>query len=300
MNSALTLLEDVQLTPEQIVSEVKHLPSAPKVLPRLKRLLQDSNSSMREIVLLVRLDAAIAARVLQVSNSAYYNKGLRCHTVDEAVNRVGYDLVYELVSYAVASQVLVRPLEVYGVEADAIWRQSVACALAAERIALITGEDSNVAYTVGLLHRIGMVAINEWALRQQPQLRLLGQAFPVEFTQSERATLGCTQADVGAALLRDWDFSPDMTEPVRWQYAPRSAALSLRMASLLYAARWVRSVVCDESRQATPPNTTLLAPLRISPARLAAVAGDVQVHLRTISTLLTEANRPTGRAVSVG
>jgi len=41
---------------------VKHLPSAPKVLPRLKRLLQDGNSSMQEIALLIRLDAAIAAR----------------------------------------------------------------------------------------------------------------------------------------------------------------------------------------------------------------------------------------------
>jgi HD-like signal output (HDOD) protein len=204
------------------------------------------------------------------------------------------------VSYAVASQVLVRPLEVYGVEADGIWRQSVACALAAERIALITGDDCNVAYTVGLLHRIGMVVINEWALRQQPQLRLLGREFPDEFIRSERATLGCTQADVGAALLRDWDFSPEMTEPVQWQYAPRSAVLSLRMASLLYAARWVRAVACDESSQPAPPSTALLAPLRISPTRLAAVAGDVRTHLRTISTLLTESNRPGGRAVSVG
>lgn len=300
MNAAPTVQEDVQFTPEQIVRDVKHLPSAPKVLPRLKRLLRDGNSSMREVVQLIRLDAAIAARVLQVSNSTYYNKGLRCHTVEEAVNRVGYELVYELVSYAVASQVLVRPLEVYGLEADVIWRQSVACALAAERIAVITGEDCNVAYTVGLLHRIGMVVVNEWALRQQPHLRLLGREFPDEFIRSERATLGCTQADVGAALLRDWDFSPDMTEPVQWQYAPHGAMLSIRMASLLYAARWVRAAVCEESSRVAPPSAALLAPLRITSARLTGVAADVRTHLRTISALLTDSDGPDGQAVRVG
>ena len=88
------------LTPEDLVREVKHLPSAPKVLPRLKQLLCDGNSAMHEIVAFIRLDPGIAARVLQVGNSAYFSKGVRCFTVEEAVNRVGYDQVYELVNYA--------------------------------------------------------------------------------------------------------------------------------------------------------------------------------------------------------
>ena len=82
------------LTAEDLVLEVRHLPSAPRVLPRLKMLLVDGNSSMDEIVELIRLDLGIAARVLQVANSAYFSKGSRCFTVDEAVNRVGYAQVY--------------------------------------------------------------------------------------------------------------------------------------------------------------------------------------------------------------
>jgi HD-like signal output (HDOD) protein len=277
-----------RFTPEQIIRDVKHLPSAPKVLPRLKRLLQDGNSSMQEIALLVRLDAAIAARVMRVSNSAFYNQGLRCDTVEEAVNRVGFNHIYQLVSYAVASQVLVRPLEVYGLEVDQVWRQSVACALAAEFIALITGDDGSLAYTVGLLHRVGMVAVNEWALRRRPQLRLVADDFPAEFIRSEHAVFGGTQADVGAELLRHWEFSPDTTSPVRHQYAPREAASEIRMASLLYAARWVRAAVCDEPGHSAPPDEATLAPLRLSQVQLTAVAKDVGAHLQTINTLLVE------------
>jgi HD-like signal output (HDOD) protein len=50
-------------TADEMVRELRHLPSAPKLLPRLKRLLTDANSSMDEIVTLIRLDPGIAARV---------------------------------------------------------------------------------------------------------------------------------------------------------------------------------------------------------------------------------------------
>ena len=68
------------VTPEDMVRELQDLPLAPKVLPRLKRLLSDTNCNMQEIATLIRFDPAIAARVIQVANSSYYSKGVRCPT----------------------------------------------------------------------------------------------------------------------------------------------------------------------------------------------------------------------------
>ena len=62
---------------------------------------------MRDIVMLIKLDAGIVSRVLHVANSVYYNKsGERCLAVDEAIGRVGYDQIYEMVSYAASAQLL--------------------------------------------------------------------------------------------------------------------------------------------------------------------------------------------------
>ena len=275
------------LTPEDIVREVKHLPSAPKVLPRLKQLLCDGNSAMHEIVALIRLDPGIAARVLQVANSAYFSKGVRCFTVDEAVNRVGYDQIYELVAYAVASQVLVRPLEVYGIEADDLWKMSVAGALSAEVLADRTGQDRNVAYTVGLLHCVGMVAIDEWALLATRSLVLHMGSFPREASEGERAALGFTQADAGGALLRHWGFPASIVEPVRWQYAPRASASQVRMATLLHAAKWIRNAVCG--KRPPLPEAMQLQPLGLAPSALNALAEDVAGRLADVSRLLDRA-----------
>lgn len=280
------------LTPEDIVREVKHLPSAPKVLPRLKLLLSDGNSAMHEIVALIRLDPGIAARVLQVANSAYFSKGVRCTTVDEAVNRVGYDQVYELVSYAVASQVLVRPLEIYGIDADELWKMSVSCALAAEALAVRTNQDRDIAYTIGLLHCVGMVALDEWSLRSARKLSFVAGTFPREALEGERAVLGFTRAETGAALLTHWEFPATMSEPVRWQYTPRSSAAHLRMTSLLYAAKWVRSAVCSPTISARPPapDSIYLQPLGLTPATLNLIAGDVVRKLAEVSSLLAVEN----------
>lgn len=285
------------LSPDEIVREVKNLPCAPKVLPRLKALLCDTNSAMHDIVALVRVDPGIAARVLQTANSAYYSKGVRCTTIGEAVNRVGYGHIYEVVSYAVASQVLVRPLEIYGIESDELWRMSVAGALAAEVLADGTGQDRDAAYTVGLLHCVGMVALDEWALRGGHRLNFRNAGFPHDAVESERAALGFTQADTGAALLAHWEFPQTVAEPVRWQYAPRGAAPHAAMASLLYAAKWIRSAVCATSSAARPApvDSALLSPLGIGPTRLNAMADEVSRRLAAISTLLDVASRSSAR-----
>jgi len=287
MTVELSQAQPNSVSVDEIVRDLKYLPSAPKVLPRLKRLLGDANSSMDEIVTLIRLDPGIAARVLQVGNSMYYSQGVRCFTINEAVNRVGYDQVYQLVSYSVASQVLVRPLTVYSVEADELWKLSVTSALAAELLASRTGQDRDVAYTVGLLHRLGMVALNDWALRHRPELRLRSAGFPHEATQDERAAFGFTQADVGAALLRYWEFPHAMTEPVQWQYAPRSSAAHTRMSCLLYCAKWLRDQVCAAGKSQLPPPPDAImqmVPLRSSELPLLVV--QVAQRLKQVSSLL--------------
>jgi HD-like signal output (HDOD) protein len=268
------------------VRELQHIPSTPRVLPRLKRLLSDTNSSMQEIILLVRLDPGIAARVLRMGNSAYYSHGLRCFTVDEAVNRVGYNQIYEVVAHAVSSQVLIRPLEVYGMETDALWQQSIACALGAELLAERVGVDRDISYTVGLLHAVGTVAIDEWAFRVASGLRFISRGMPQEYTEAERSALGFNQAEIGAALLRLWEFPNVMSEPVRWQYVPGGTAAHYQLAAIVHVAKWLRTAACQPKSLPPLPERSLLQTLKLSPAHLTSMSAEVQTRLQRLNTLL--------------
>jgi HD-like signal output (HDOD) protein len=259
-----------QVTAEIIAEALGYPPSAPKVLPLLKRYLMDLNAPIDQITDLIRLDPGISARVLQAANCALYARGERCHSVAFAVNRIGFGNIYEMVANAVAEQVLVRPLVAYSLEADEFWRRSVACGLAAERVAELCGEDRNVAYTLGLLSGVGMVAIDHWVQRHQPNIGFFSRGFPRDYTDGERVLLGCTHAEVGSAVLRGWEFPSEMSEPLRWQYKPTDVLTHRRLNCVLYAAKWLASSMCAEPSERTARvDNRLLMPIRLTESQLA-------------------------------
>jgi HD-like signal output (HDOD) protein len=254
-----------QITAEIIAQALGYPPSAPKVLPLLKRYLTDVNVPIDQITDLIRLDPGISARVLQAANCALFSRGERCLSVAYAVNRIGFDNIYEMVANAVAEQVLVRPLAAYSLEADEFWRRSVACGLAAERVAELCGEDRNVAYTLGLLSGVGMVAIDHWVQRHQPNIGFFSRGFPRDYCDGERVLLGCTHAEVGSAVLRGWEFPPEMSEPLRWQYTPLEVLTHRRLNCVLHAAKWLASRMCAEPSERTGTvDNRLLAPIRLT------------------------------------
>jgi HD-like signal output (HDOD) protein len=271
------------VTLNEVVRDLEHLPTAPRVLPKLKLLLSDGNTSMESVVEMVRLDPGIAARVLQFGNSAYFSHGLRCYTVDEAVYRIGFKQIYELVATAVAAQVFNRPLATYDLDADTLWQNSIACALAAEELAEQLRLDRKIAYTVGLLHSIGMLAIDGWASRRRPVLRFSLTASLLEASEAERRELGFHQADAGASLLRLWAFPQVMSEPVRWQYLPTGTAAHFQLSALLHVAKLIRTKAIYPCNDICEPHPAILARLGLTPIQVSKCCTVVASRLRKIN-----------------
>lgn len=287
MDQILAANFHTRVTPAVVAQDIRDLPLSIQVLPKLKRLLQDGASSMDTIVALLRLDPGLATRVLRMANSAVFTGCFRCQTLEDAVPRIGYQQIYETVACAVAAEVLIQPAPCYTLEADQLWHRSVTCALASERLANQCGADHNEAYTVGLLHNVGVVAMNSWMMRFRPEVTFDYHSFPREWTAGERNELEFTHAEVGATLLSHWDFPESIAMPVRWQYAPRATAAYLQMTTVLYAARWVRSQICDgELAPAKAPDDSLLSPIGISGIRLFEVVDEVKEALEQVNELL--------------
>lgn len=269
-------------TIERLVAALKPLPPVAHVLARLQRLLMDPNSGMDDIVELIRLDAALATRVIKISNSIWFRRGLPCSTVVEAVSRLGFREVYRVVAVVASGAIVAQPLEAYGRNALAMWRESVACALAAEILAERLGEEMPVAYMSGLLHLIGRLPINQYLLSTggagQP---LAEEGFPREHSNAEFALLGCNQAEVGAFMLAKWEFTPATIRPIRHQYDPLEAEEPHdRMAALLYGARLLRTAACQNIPAGDlSVDGEILGMLRLRPDELLAHLPEVRDQL---------------------
>jgi HD-like signal output (HDOD) protein len=278
----------VRPLPEEVASGLPYLPSAPNVLQRLCGTVYEKDASLQELGCLLRLDPGLTARVLRLGNSLAGVRAQHCLTIEDAINLIGFKRLAGMIARVAKSQIFARSVSLYGLDAEDWWRWSVSCALAAELLAEHTGEDESVAYTVGLLHTVGIVAIDEWVMLKAPSLMFMPRGVLCEFVESERALLGYTQAEVGAAMLRQWGFPATMVEPLRWQYAPQSSPGFARMACLLHAAKWLRTVVCVEDGGRSPqmPDASVLKPLRINSDQLARFVVELRIRLGEVRNLV--------------
>lgn len=275
-------------TPEDLVLQLKTLPPSPKVILKLQKMAGSDVSTVDDLVALIRIERALAARIVRIANSPTYGLGSRCDSIEESVQRLGFREVHRLALIVAGCEALSHPLPAYAIESQTLWHQTVACAVAAEYLANLLGEDEPLAYTAGLMHSVGMIVINSWVQTVAPGTTLNFQNATDEWSQDERNLLGYDQADAGAALLRAWDFPAAVVEAVRCQYAPQCASTHRRLAAILNAARWLRSLVCNPTVVTAPPGKLVLLSLRLSEQQLRDFAPAVLQRLDAARQVLGE------------
>ncbi|MFP4283231.1 MAG: HDOD domain-containing protein [Opitutales bacterium] len=208
----------------QLLDHVHELPPAARVLPRLQRLLRSDDASAEDIIRLLKVDASLTAQVLRFSNSAYFCGGMPCDSIDQAIQRLGFRTVYQLVATAASQPLFDPPIELYGFERGELLVRSVALALFGQALNrhLRFEDEVEALYTAGLLHGIGKVAINQYFQRKGFEIYDLRDDQPLD-ADFEKRLVGFTYAEAGAALLEHWKFSPAIVELIRFQNEPEAA-----------------------------------------------------------------------------
>ena len=224
------------LSREKLLTNARSLPAAPQVLSELGELLQDVNTGLDEISDLLKRDAALAARIIRISNSSAMGGGSRIGSVEEAVNRVGFAEVYRLVGLATTSRLADRDLNYYRLNAEPLRHHMMFGALAAEALAQRCGMDARNAYTAGLMRPLGMLLIDRAARERVP----ITEAFDPEKNESydkwEGAIFGICHTEVAAMILGEWKFPVEMISMVREHYLSREADFSNTFACILNLA----------------------------------------------------------------
>ena len=224
--------------------KLQDLPPAPKVLLALKRVIAEADTPLDKIAEIVSLEPGLSARVVKMANSVHFGRGPAVENIVEAIQRVGEKGVHELVTFAVASQLIGRPLAAYGLTAQQLWSRAVACAIAAASLAERGDCDRSEAYTAGLMHGIGLLVLDRHSAAQRKPRVFSSAGYPQDFAADEREWLGFSHAEAGAALLELWGFSAGVTAAVRHQLAPEEAGGHRQLAMILATARWARSLFC--------------------------------------------------------
>jgi putative nucleotidyltransferase with HDIG domain len=241
-------------SPRDVVQDVSSLISPPEVWVRLNQVVNDPGSSASDVAEVTSSDPSLAAMVLKIANSSFYNFRTRVDTISRAVTLMGMNELYSLVTAATAARVFTNiPNSL--VTPETFWRHSVCTAIAARRLAkrcrVLHPERL---YITGMLHDIGsLVCYNKFPDKANEALLASGGDEEVLY-QAEADLLGFTHADLGAELLKLWKLPDMLIEAVAYHHEPDRSASNSLDASIVHLANAVANRSPISSYMEDPPN----------------------------------------------
>ena len=219
---------------DDYLNGIKTLPPAPRVLPELLKLLREEDVDSAKVVSVIACDPALTANVLQLCNSAYFGLATPAEDLQEAVTRVGYNQVFQMVAALVGSTTLAPPQPGYGIDKGELWKHSIAAAVAAENVAKELGDAGTLVYTATLLHDIGKMVLSESLVQEYARLVESTEKEQQPLVETERKILGTDHAEVGGRLLERWRFPATLVAAVAHHHAPAQAGEHVRLAAYTY------------------------------------------------------------------
>lgn len=218
------------------------LPAFPDIALKVKRVLEDENSTLDQIGRVIGAEPGLAARVLKMANSAMCNRsGKAIVDVPRAIARLGHDRLRSLaVSFAMQNMMSGRTAAALKPHLDALWRHSIEVAAIAQSLAAnVDGVDEDAAMFVGLVHDIGKLYIFT-KVEGHPEL--------FDSESSLTAILADWHAQIGRAILESWEFDASVVEAVCvHEDTDRSAAEASGLDDVLIAANVLARALSDDT-----------------------------------------------------
>ncbi len=144
------------------------LPPIPSSAVRLIQLLASDDVALSDVTATIAVDAAIALDVLRAANTAYYGVRGEVTCLQHATTLLGVDRIRSLAAAIGLRRYLGQALKVPAVQR--CWRHNLACAATAEQIARRLGGNAAEAFSAGLLHDVGRLALVVAHPKQYPAL----------------------------------------------------------------------------------------------------------------------------------
>jgi len=190
------------------------LPPFPQVAIRVMQLANNENVQLNQLCELISSDPAFASEVLTVANSVLYCPRYPSNSILQAIAVLGANTLQGMCITVGARAYLGKSMSHPAMRG--IWRHNLACGILAERLASVGLLDKDTAYTAGIMHDIGRIALA--VIQPKEYANLLGthRGTPESILEGERHLFGWDHSETGRQLIADWklpaEFDAIVTE----------------------------------------------------------------------------------------
>ncbi len=259
--------------PRTEIEEILHLPPLPGTAQQLLSALADEDIDTHKLASLIELDPPLAARIVGVANSAFFNPVDEVHSVAEAIARVlGLDLVRSL-ALGIALSAPFDTAACASFDLERFWYRAVVTANLTNGIARLIGlpgDEAETCFLCGLLHNLGqLVLVHAFPARMDELFRRARQDPELQLTALEADHLSLDELEAGGIVARRWKLPSRVVACIAHRHEPASVPGQADFLRLLaYCIELADRLQADA--EAAPPALATGGPLLadLEPERL--------------------------------
>jgi len=209
----------MKLALEQVVQGIHDLPSLPAVVMDLLGKLEQDDIDISVLAKKVAHDPALTAKTLRLANCAAFGLQIKVTTIQQAITFLGVQTMRNLITAAAVTGCFPAG-RCPGFDDKAFWRHAGASAACARGLARRMRFNQDVAFTAGLLHDVGRLALASSHPEAYAAVLAWRRQHDCSLLEAERAVLGLDHVDAGVALADHWNFSDTMRQAIARHHAP--------------------------------------------------------------------------------
>lgn len=219
----------------KLIERMEELPTLPSSISKIFQVLDDPNSSAKDVSQVISQDQSLVVRVLKIVNSPFYGFPRRIESIDHAVVLLGYRPLRDMI--LVTS--LFREANIKGdkrsLDRVRFWRHAVGVGVAAQTIAQHIGaRQENSAFIAGLLHDIGKVFLDAFLHQEYIEVVSLARQKNLLLYEAEEEVLGANHTDFGHWLADAWNLPLNLTDSVAYHHQPSQSKEHYNLTCLVH------------------------------------------------------------------
>lgn len=234
MTPFLSDSQDKHILLDDVIRQIKDLPTLPTVAQEMLSNLDDENTSLDMICEKVAMDQSLAAKTLRLANSSYFGANSKVVTLQQAVALLGIKNIKKLILMTTLANSFPTS-RCRNFDSRAFWRHSIATAICAELISRTLKMKHDFAFTAGLLHDIGRLVLVTRFPKEYEQVIAHREQQDCYLLDAEQTVLGIDHVSVGLILAMQWEFSDAIQDAISGHHQPDNKDLN-PVAAIVHVA----------------------------------------------------------------
>ena len=228
-----------QDTIQFIETKIQKLPLVDSEVIEIITLLNNPTSNFEQIV--QKLSPSLAARFLNIANSAYYG-GREVRSINYAVQLLGYGKMKDILITSILMDHFTKRLR--GFDFEKFLKQAQLCAAVSKVLGeIIAFNQLEDLFTVATLQNIGKLVIAVYFKDEHQQIVVLKKAEALPSCEAEKRILGISHGELGALVLKRSKIPPQICDAVKF-HDPHDTELPVENDNYLqHIARTATTIV---------------------------------------------------------